>query len=113
MVLSSDNGGFVKDPKGVCNVTDASWPGAGDNTDFGHGTACSNGEAGANNYPLRGGKYSNFEGGIRVNAFMSGGFLPKAVQGTKQEEMIHIVDWYATLGEGIAGVDPTDHHAAA
>jgi len=113
MVLSSDNGGYVKSPAGVCNVTGASFPGADESTDYGHGTACSNGEAGANNYPLRGGKYSNFEGGIRVNAFMSGGFLPKAVQGTKQEEMIHIADWYRTLAEGIAGVDPTDGLAAA
>jgi arylsulfatase I/J len=113
MVLSSDNGGFVKDPEGSCNYTDASFPGSSESTDWGHGTACHNGEAGANNYPLRGGKYSNFEGGIRVNAFMSGGFLPQAVRGTKQEEMMHIADWYRTLSEGIAGLDPTDHHAAS
>ena len=30
---------------------------------------------GANNYPLRGGKYTNFQGGIRVNAFVLGGYL--------------------------------------
>merc|ERR1712227_1067369 len=40
MVLSSDNGGFVKSPNGVCNATDASFPGAVDSTDYGHGTAC-------------------------------------------------------------------------
>ena len=38
-----------------------------------------------------------FEGGIRVNAFLSGGFLPASVRGTKLEGMIHIVDWYATF----------------
>lgn len=113
MVLSSDNGGYVKDPNGVCNYTDSSFPGTSDATDWGHGTACHNGEAGASNYPLRGGKYSMFEGGIRVNAFMSGGFVPDVVRGTKQEEMIHIADWYRTLAEGIAGVDPTDSQAQA
>merc|ERR1719353_379675 len=100
------------DPKGKCNTTDASWPGSGENTDIGHGTACDNGEAGANNYPLRGGKYSNFEGGIRVNAFASGGYLPTAVRGSKLEGIIHIADWYRTLSQGIAGLDPTDHWAA-
>ena len=34
-----------------------------------------------------------FEGGIRVNAFVSGGFLPATVRGTKLDEMIHITDW--------------------
>jgi arylsulfatase I/J len=112
MILTADNGGFVKDPLGTCNVTDASSPGAGPSSDIGHGTACANGEAGANNWPLRGGKYSNWEGGIRANAFMSGGFLPKGVRGTRQDGVMHIADWYRTLGEGIAGVDPTDHWAA-
>ncbi len=53
-----------------------------------------------------------FEGGIRVNAFVSGGFLPPAVRGTKLEGIIHIADWYGTLC-ALAGVDPTDHWAAA
>jgi arylsulfatase I/J len=112
MILTSDNGGYVKSPGGNCNTTDASWPGSGENTDVGHGTACANGEAGANNYPLRGGKYSNFEGGIRVNAFASGGYLPEKVRGSKLDGIIHIADWYRTLTQGIAGVDPTDHWAA-
>lgn len=105
MVLSSDNGGFVKAERGPCNTTN--YDPHAPNRDSGHGTACFNGEAGANNYPLRGGKYSNFEGGIRVNAFVSGGFLPSKVRGTKLDEMIHIADWYGTLC-GLADVDPTD-----
>jgi arylsulfatase A-like enzyme len=58
-----------------------------------------------------GGKYSVFEGGIRVNAFVSGGFLPEAVRGSKLEEIVHVADWYSTLCF-LAGVDPTDEWAA-
>ena len=57
-------------------------------------------------------RYSNFEGGIRVNAFASGGALPAAVQGSKLEGTIHIADWYRTFAN-MAGQDPTDHVAAA
>ena len=110
MVLTSDNGGFVKSPEGGCETSyatpEAPW------SDHGHGTSCFDGEAGANNWPLRGGKYSNFEGGIRVNAFVSGGFLPAAVRGTKLEGIVHVADWYGTLSR-LAGVDPTDDWAAA
>ena len=38
-----------------------------------------------NNYPLRGGKYSDFEGGIRVSAFVSGGLIPAAKRGLRSE----------------------------
>lgn len=71
-----------------------------------------NGSAGANNYPLRGGKMNNFEGGIRGNAFVSGGFLPPSVRGTKFDGLVALWDWYATFAV-LAGVDPTDHRAAA
>jgi len=64
----------------------------------------------ANNYPLKGGKFSNWEGGIRVAAFASGGFLPEGVRGTKQTGLMAGWDWYATLA-GLAGVDPTDTKA--
>eukprot|EP00036_Acanthoecidae_sp_10tr_P003623 CAMPEP_0182938072 /NCGR_PEP_ID=MMETSP0105_2-20130417/43199_1 /TAXON_ID=81532 ORGANISM="Acanthoeca-like sp., Strain 10tr" /NCGR_SAMPLE_ID=MMETSP0105_2 /ASSEMBLY_ACC=CAM_ASM_000205 /LENGTH=553 /DNA_ID=CAMNT_0025077337 /DNA_START=14 /DNA_END=1675 /DNA_ORIENTATION=+ len=66
---------------------------------------------GATNFPLKGGKFSNWEGGVRVNAFVSGGFVPEAVRGTKLTEMVAGWDWYATLA-GLAGADPTDHKAA-
>ena len=65
----------------------------------------------ANNYPLKGGKFSDWQGGIRVNGFVSGGFLPEKMRGQKTEEYIHITDWYATFC-ALAGVDPTDDAAA-
>jgi arylsulfatase I/J len=65
----------------------------------------------ANNFPLKGGKFSDWQGGIRANAFISGGYLPKTMKGKKTEEYIHIADWYATLCF-LAGVDPTDDKAA-
>uniref|UniRef100_A0A7S3YS59 Sulfatase N-terminal domain-containing protein n=2 Tax=Lotharella globosa TaxID=91324 RepID=A0A7S3YS59_9EUKA len=82
MVLCSDNGGPIYD----------------------------GGIGGANNYPLRGGKVSNFEGGIRVNAFVSGGYLPSHVRGTKYEGLVAGWDWYATFAE-LGGVDPVDKRA--
>lgn len=96
-----------------------------------------NGSAGANNYPLRGSKGANFEGehfflelqsgiaygshhsirssapgGVRVNALVSGGAIPPAQRGTIRTGLICGWDWYATLAY-LAGVDPTDHAAAA
>ena len=64
----------------------------------------------ASSYPLKGGKHTNWQGGVRVNAFVSGGFLPQAMRGQKTEGYIHIADWYATLC-ALAGVDPTDKQA--
>lgn len=69
----------------------------------------------ANNYPLKGSKMTNWEGGIRGNAFVSGGFLAKVAPkriGTKLEGYTHIADWYATFA-ALAGADPTDHKAKA
>merc|ERR1711966_234771 len=42
-----------------------------------------NGSVGASNYPLRGGKASNWEGGVRVNSFVSGGFVPTHARGRR------------------------------
>lgn len=78
--------------------------------EYGCGTC--DGSAGANNFPLRGGKHSNFEGGVRANAFVSGGFLPAAMRGTNTSALIGIEDWYKTLTI-LAGADPVDERAAA
>lgn len=67
---------------------------------------------GASNFPLRGGKGSDWQGGIRVNAFVSGGYLPKKMRGKKTDGYIHLADWYGTFC-GLAGVDPNDPKAAA
>ena len=111
------------------------------------GPVYNNGTAGANNYPLKGGKMNNWEGGektgacrsllhacavrplacdaaadhlhtprpchagIRVNSFVSGGFLPTARRGTKFEGLVTAWDWYHTFAS-LAGVDATDHRAA-
>jgi len=83
MVLSSDNGG----PMAVS-------------------------ESGSTNFPLRGAKYSPFEGGIRVAAFASGGFLPPAARGTVNAGALHIADFYGTYAQ-LAGVDPADEPAVA
>lgn len=70
------------------------------------------GNGGANNYPMRGGKTSNFQGGIRVNAWASGGLIPAPMRGRKLEGLGAVWDWYATFAE-LAGVDPADRSAAA
>ena len=68
---------------------------------------------GANNYPLHGGKHSNYEGGVRVNAFVSGGVIPCQKRGTVETALIGIEDWYATLcGLADPDCDPTDTLAA-
>jgi len=63
----------------------------------------------ANNYPLRGGKTNFFQGGVRVSAFVAGGFLPTAVRGQHRTGYLHSCDWYPTV-LGLAGGDPTDDH---
>ncbi|CAJ1416890.1 unnamed protein product [Effrenium voratum] len=69
MIFSSDNGGPVYLPENA-----------------------------ASNWPLRGGKYGDFDGGVRAVAFVSGGrYVPAHLRGTSNSGIIHIADWYATL----------------
>ena len=65
-----------------------------------------NGGRGAGvNYPFRGEKRTNFEGGIRAAAFVSGGLVPAKLRGTHSSVRLHIVDWFPTFCQ-LAGVDP-------
>ena len=66
----------------------------------------------ANNWPLKGGKRTNWEGGVRVAAFVAGGFLPASQRATTNHGLSAGWDWYATLA-GLAGVDTHDAKAAA
>lgn len=58
---------------------------------------------GALNDPLRAGKATLYEGGLRVNAFASWPGRIKA--GSIVNEMLHMVDWYPTLLK-LAGASP-------
>jgi len=65
----------------------------------------------ASNAPLKGSKMSDWEGGIRVNAFVSGGAVPAQKRGSKLDDYLHMTDWYTTFC-ALAGVDPADERAA-
>ena len=70
----------------------------------------------ANNYPRRGGKYNDFQGGVNTNAFVTGGFVPEdvrrrnsslhhqrniqtklQVRGSSYDGVVSISDWYSTF----------------
>jgi arylsulfatase B len=60
-------------------------------------SADNGGTAGGNNFPLRGFKRTNWEGGMRVAAFVSGGLIPAALRGTDNNMRFHIVDWCVAI----------------
>merc|ERR1712137_1091900 len=51
----------------------------------------------ANNHPLKGGKYSDWEGGVRVSAFLAGGVVPLGRRGEAFDGLMSVADWYATF----------------
>jgi arylsulfatase B len=55
---------------------------------------------------------SNWQGGVRVNAVVGGGFLPASRRGGVETGLVAVEDWYATFC-GLAGADPADARAAA
>ena len=66
----------------------------------------------ANNYPFRGGKMNDFEGGVRVISFIAGGknVLDPSLVNKPVKEKVHFADWYSTL-TSLAGVDPGEETA--
>ena len=77
------------------------------------GPVYGNGTSGGSNWPLKGGKASNWEGGIRVNGFVSGGILPTTVRGTESHGLVTPWDWWKTFAEVGEIQDTTDHTAKA
>ena len=49
------------------------------------------------NAPLRGGKDSDWEGGVHTPALINGGWLPPDRRGLRMRGIVHIADFYATF----------------
>lgn len=62
------------------------------------------------NWPLRGGKYTFWEGGVRGVGMVAGGanMLPAALRGSTWRGAVHQVDWYASFA-ALAGIANASH----
>lgn len=67
---------------------------------------------GSSNFPLRGHKYSYFEGGTRGTAFITSPLLPSSLAGTRNKGLMHVSDWYPTFCY-LANVSSDDGFKAA
>ena len=57
---------------------------------------------GGTNWPLRGSKWTIWEGGVKVPAFVRG---PGITPNSESQDLFHITDWLPTLA-GLIGVTP-------
>lgn len=64
----------------------------------------------ANNGPLRGGKFTLWQGGIRGVGLLSGGALPSTSRGTTFEGIIHVVDIWASFAFLAHALGKLTHH---
>jgi len=85
---------------------------------MGNGGMLPNGAGGGNagsassNYPLRAGKTSLFQGGVRVPSFVTGGYVPQSAHNTSVSGLLQHVDIPTTLaalaGATVSGSDGFD-----
>jgi len=61
---------------------------------------------GARNWPLKGGKHSIWEGGVRATGFVSGAGIENSQRGTDYNLLMHGADWLPTLAD-VAGYNLT------
>merc|ERR1719244_462849 len=54
-------------------------------------------EEGASNFPLRGGKKTLWEGGVRAVAFVTGGWMAEERINTDMHALMHVSDWMPTI----------------
>ena len=64
-------------------------------------------EMGSCNYPLRGGKYSFYDGNARTIGVIGGGLVPEAKRGQKLRGLMSNVDWVPTI-LGFTSLIPAD-----
>ena len=82
-------------------------------TDNGAPTPACGGAQGGKNFPLRGGKCSAWEGGLRGTAFVHSALLSKSVQGTELHSLMHATDILPTLLAATHGVTGAALYAGA
>jgi len=100
MLIHTDNGGEL-----LFADSCAASEGKGD-VDVGQGFM----GGAADNGPLRGGKFTLWQGGIRGVAVLTGGAIPENVRGTVFSGLTHVVDCWASFAFLAHGLGRLPHH---